>query len=97
MQYERKSRRPRSQIFTCFIFLVLFQNSCAFIEENNLSEKFITVEEGLGGKDRDDIGNLDDSPTLVCIDDECENLIVVNDGGELVRPVNQTKKLNVLH
>ena len=30
-------------------------------------------------------GNLEDSPRFVFIDEECENLIVVNDGGEHTR------------
>ena len=30
------------------------------------------------------------------IDEECENLIVVNDGGELPRNINQKKKSEVL-
>ena len=29
----------------------------------------------------DDIGNLEDSPRLVFINEKCENLAVVNDGG----------------
>ena len=37
-------------------------------------------------------GNLEDSPTFVFIDKKCENLIVVNDGGELTQNINQKKK-----
>ena len=40
-------------------------------------------------------GNLEDSPTFVFIDKECENLIVVNDGGELTQNINQKKKFGV--
>ena len=43
----------------------------------------------------DNIGNLEDSPRLVFIDEECENLIVVNDGGEITRNINQEKKSEV--
>ena len=43
------------------------------------------VEEELDCIDIDDFGNLEDSPKLVFIDEECGNLIVVNDGGELTR------------
>ena len=43
----------------------------------------------------DNIGNLEDSPRLVFIDEECENLIVVNDGGEITRNINQKKKSEV--
>ena len=46
---------------------------------------------GLDDIDIDDIGNLQDSPGLVFIDEGCENLIVVNDGGELPRNINQTE------
>ena len=31
---------------------------------------------------RDDIGNLEDSPRLLFIHEECGNLIVLNDGEE---------------
>ena len=54
------------------------------------------VEEGLDDIYIDDIGNLEDSPGLVFIDEECENLIVVNDGGKLPRNINQKKKSEVL-
>ena len=43
----------------------------------------------------DNTGNLEDSPRLVFIDEECENLIVVNDGGEITRNINQKKKSEV--
>ena len=39
--------------------------------------------------DIDDIGNLENSPRLVFIDEECENLIVTNDGGELNENISQ--------
>ena len=54
------------------------------------------VEEGQDDIYIDDIGNLQDSPGLVFIDEECENLIVVNDGEKLPRNINQKKKLEVL-
>ena len=59
------------------------------------SEKIVIVEEGLDGI-IDYIRNLDDSPRLVVINEECGNLIVVNDGGELTRNVNQKKKSGFL-
>ena len=43
----------------------------------------------------DNIENLEDSPRLVFIDEECENLIVVNDGGEITKNINQKKKSEV--
>ena len=54
------------------------------------------VEEEPDYIDIDDIGKLEDSPRLVFIDEECKNLIVVNDGGELTRNNYQKKKLDVL-
>ena len=54
------------------------------------------VEEDLDCIDTDDIGNLEDSPRLVFIDEECGNLIVVIDGGKLTRNINQKKKSDVL-
>ena len=36
-----------------------------------------------------DIVNLEDSPRFVFIDEECENLIVVKDGGELTSNNNK--------
>ena len=43
-----------------------------------------------------DIGNLEDSPRLVFIDEECGNLTFVNDVAELTRNINQRKKSDVL-
>ena len=45
--------------------------------------------------DINDIGNLQDSPRFVFIDEECENLIVVNDGWKLTRNINQKKRSGV--
>ena len=73
-----------------------FQKTGAFFEEDNPSEKNVIVEEELDGIDIDEIRNLEDSPRLVFIDEECENLVVVNDGGELTRNFNQKKKSEVL-
>ena len=55
------------------------------MKKTTSSEKVVITEEGLDGIDRDDIGNLEDSPRLVFIDEECENLMVVNDGGKLTK------------
>ena len=51
-------------------------------------EKVDTVEEKLDGIDKD-IGNLEDSPRFAFIAEECENLIVVNNVGELIGNINQ--------
>ena len=61
-----------------------------------LQKNVVIVVEQLVGIDTDDIGNLEDSPRFVFIDEECENLIVVNDAGELTRNINQKKKSDVL-
>ena len=76
--------------FSSFIFL----KKPRFIQEGNPSEKVVIVEEELDGIDIDDIGNLEDSPRFVFIDEECENLIVY--GGELIRSINQKKKSGIL-
>ena len=85
----------RLPLQTCFIFLVLFLKN-RFIEEDNPSEKVVIVEEELDGIHIDDIGNLEDLPRLVFINEECRNLKVVDDSGELMRNVNQKKKSDVL-
>ena len=54
------------------------------------------VKEELDCINIDIIWNLEDSPRLVFIDEECGNLVVVNDGGELTRNINQKKKSDVL-
>ena len=82
--YEIKSRRVRSQILT-------FQKYYGFVKKSNSSEKNVIVEEELDCIDIGDIGNLEDSPRLVFINEECENLIVVNDGGELIENICQKK------
>ena len=82
--YGIKSRRLRSQNLTCFAFLVL-------ISLKNQLFKNVIVEEELDCIDIDDIGNLEDSPRLVFINEECGNLIVVNDDGELTRNISQKK------
>ena len=95
--YEIKSRRQRSQVLTCFIFLVLFSKKVTVsFQKATLQKHFVMVEEELNGVDTDDIGNLEDSPRFVFIDDECENFIIVNDGGEFTRNISQKKKSGVL-
>ena len=74
------------------IFLVLFQKNSRFHWRRQLLGKDVIAEEVLDGIDIDDIGNLEDSPRLALIHEECENLIVVNDVWELTRNINQKKK-----
>ena len=77
----------------CFSSFIL---NHGFIEEDNPSEKNVIVEEKLDCIDIDGIVNLEDSPRLVLIDEECGNLMVFNDGGKATRNVNQKKKSDVL-
>ena len=49
----------------------------------------------MDGIDINEIGNLEDSPRFVLIDEECENLVVVNDGGEHTGNINQKKESGV--
>ena len=46
-------------------------------------------EEELDCIDIDDIGNLETLPRLVFINEECGNLIVVNDGGKRTDNIRQ--------
>ena len=58
-----------------------FQNMTVSLKKATL-QKNVIFEKELDCINRDDIGNLEDSPRLLFIDEECGNLIVVNDGGE---------------
>ena len=74
---------------SCFIFLVLFSKKLRFRSKKELFRKIVIFGEELDYIDIDDIGNLEDSPRLVFINEECGNLIVVNDGGELTENISQ--------
>ena len=50
------------------------------------------AEEELDYIDIDDIVNIEDSPRLVFIDEECRNLLEVHDGGELILLEISTKR-----
>ena len=54
----------------------VFKENHVFIEEeeDNPSDKVVTVEEELDGTDIDGIGNLVDLPRLMFINEECGNL-----------------------
>ena len=73
---------------------IIFKNFTVLLKSNS-SEKKVIVEEEPDCTDIDDTGNLEDSPRLVFIDEECGNLIVVNDEGKLTRNISQ-KKSDVL-
>ena len=78
---------------TCFIFLVLLSRRSRFYSRR---QHFIiscySWERTIDGTAVNDTENLEDSPRFVFIDEECENLKVVNDGGERPRNINQKKK-----
>ena len=92
--YEIKLRRVLSQIVTCFIFVVLFSKYYGFFKKATLQKKVI-FEKELDCIDRYDIGNLEDSPRLLFMYEECGNLIVANNGEERIGNINQ-KKSDVL-
>ena len=66
----------------------IFKNITVSLKESNSSEKNVIVEEELDCIDKDDIRNLEDSPRLVFMNEECVNLIVVNGGGELTENIS---------
>ena len=71
---------------------MFYFSSIIFKKKSNPSEKNFIVEEELDCIYIDDIGNLEDSPWLMFINEECGNLIVVNNGGELTGSISQKKK-----
>ena len=73
----------------------IFEENHVFIEEK-LSNKVVTVEEELDEIDIDRTGNLMNVPRLLFVDEECGNLGVVVDGGQLTRDNNRKRKSEVL-
>ena len=62
-------------------FQFYFKENHVFVdEEDNPSGKIIIAEEQLNCVDEDGIGNANDLPVLVFIDEKWENLKVVVDG-----------------
>ena len=72
------------------------ENYIFFEEKDDPSDKVVIVQEKLDDIDIDGIGNLVDLPRLMFIEEECGNLKVVTDGGELTRNINIKKKSDVL-
>ena len=66
------------------------------MNKDNPSEKIVIVKEELDGIDIDDIGNLEDLLRIVFIHEECENLKVFVDSGELIENINKKKKPGLL-
>ena len=74
----------------------IFKENHVFIEEeDNPSDKVAMVEEELGRIDIDGIGNLVGLPKLMFIDEECGNLKVAVDGGDVTRNNNRKKRSEV--
>ena len=88
---------PQQQI-GIWLFLVLFSKKISFLLTKNttLQEKVIIAEKELDWVDVEDIGNVEDLLRLMFLDEECENLKVVFDGGVLTRNINKKKKRVVL-
>ena len=74
---------------------LIFKNITISLKKSNSSEKNVIVGEELDCIGIDDIGNLEDSPSLVFISEECGNLIEVIDGGELTENIS-SKKADIL-
>ena len=66
------------------------------LNKHKSSEKIVIVKEEVDGIDTDDIENLEDLLRMVFIHEECENLEVFVDGGELTGNINKKKKPGVL-
>ena len=78
---------------------ILKENHVFIEEEDNPTDKVVMAEIELHGIDIDDIENFVDLPRLMFINEECGNLTVVVDGGELTRNndrKNSSYKPNVL-
>ena len=86
--YEITSRRRRLQILIFYIFLVYFQRQVCFSWIAQPFRRNCIAKEELHGIDLDDIGNVEDLPGIVFTHEECGNLKVFVDGGELARNIN---------
>ena len=80
-----------------FIFLALFSKTITFqLNCINPSKEIVIVKKKLNGIDIDDIVNLEDLLRIVLIHEECGDLKVFVDGGELTGNINKQKKPGVL-
>ena len=82
----------QSQWLSLFNFSSIIFKKIAVSLTVKPSEKNIITEEELDCIDIGDIENVDDSPRLVLIDEECGNLIIVNHSGEPTGNISQKKK-----
>ena len=80
-----------------FIFVVLFsKNIKVEVEGDSPSNKNVVVKEELDRIDIDYTGNIENLPRIVFIYEECGNLKVFFDSGELTRIINEKKKPGIL-
>ena len=83
--------------YVCRYWLVLFstfifkKKSRFHLRRQAFRNTFIAEEE-LNGIGIDEIENLEDLPRFVLVNEECRNLEVVHDCGELTKNINQKKK-----
>ena len=70
---------------------IIFRNITVSLKRTNSSEKNDIVGGELNCIDIDDVGNLEDSPRLVFINEEYGNF-TVNDGGELTENISQKRQ-----
>ena len=72
---EIKSRRPQLQILTCFIFLVLFSNRSRFYSRRQpFIKSCYSWERIIDDIAINYIGNIEDSPGFVFINEEVRNV-----------------------
>ena len=71
----------------CFSIFIFKKKSWLYWKKQPFRKKCCSWE--LDCSNVDDAGNLEDSPRIVLIDEECGKLIVVNDVRELTRSINQ--------
>ena len=72
-----------------FFSSFIFKDNHVLVEQHNPPEKIVIVKEELEGIDVDDIGNLEDLLKIVFIHEECGNLKVFVDGGELTGNIDK--------
>ena len=88
--YDIKSKKLLSQIMACLCFI--FKENHLFIEEeDNPSDKVVTVVEEPHGIDIDGIGNLLDLHRLIFINKEYRNLQAVIEGVGFTRKNNSVR------
>ena len=79
-----------------FVTIILVSKKITVLfKKATLQKNFVIVEAKLDGIDTDDTGHLEDLPRFVFIDKERKNLIVVNDGENLLKILTKRRSLDV--